>query len=153
MRTTLSHVAKAVTVAVLLIVPQAVQGDAVPAPTSDTGWGYYGGDAGGQRFSPARQLTPANVAKLQVAWTYSNGDLTSKGDVIKRASFENTPILAEGRLYTCSAFNEVAALDPGTGKQLWSFDPKLDTTVRYPNDYICRSVAFTRVAPGNGACA
>ncbi|HEX2590614.1 MAG TPA: pyrroloquinoline quinone-dependent dehydrogenase, partial [Rhizomicrobium sp.] len=154
MRTTLSHVAKAVTVAALLIVPQAVQGEGgAPPPAPAAGWGYYGGDAGGQRFSPARQITPANVAKLQIAWTYSNGDLTSKGEVIKRASFENTPILAEGRLYTCSAFNEVAALDPGTGKQLWSFDPKLDTTVRYPNDYICRSVAFTRVAPGNGACA
>src|ERR1051326_3978208 len=87
-----------------------------PAHAGDPGWPYYGGDAGGQRFSPARQITPANVRDLQVAWTYSTGDLQTKGEAMKRASFENTPILAERRLYVCSPFNEVSALDPGSGK-------------------------------------
>jgi quinoprotein glucose dehydrogenase len=112
------------------------------ARAAEAGWNQYGGDAGGQRFSPARQITPANVAKLTQAWSFSTGDMASKGDVMKRASFENTPILAGGRLYVCSPFNEVSALDPGTGKQLWRFDPKLDIRMRYPNDYICRSVAY-----------
>jgi quinoprotein glucose dehydrogenase len=141
----LGKLAKAIILAGVLIAPQA--------RAAEPGWGFYGGDAGGQRYSAARQITPANVAKLSVAWTYSNGDLVSKAGVIKRASFENTPILAEGRLYTCSAFNEVSALDPGTGKELWKFDPKLDTDIRYPNDYICRSVAFTRLPGASGMCA
>jgi len=140
-------------VAALLVVPAAVQGEGSAPSAPAAGWGYYGGDQGGQRFSPARQITPANVTKLQIAWTYSNGDLTSKAAAMKRASFENTPILAEGRLYTCSAFNEVAALDPGTGKELWRFDPKLNIEMRYPNDYICRSVAFARVPGAQGICA
>jgi len=84
------------------------------AHASEPGWGYYGGDAGGQRFSPARQITPANVATLTQAWSFSTGDMATKGDVMKRASFENTPILADGRLYVCSPFNEVSALDPLT---------------------------------------
>ncbi|MGZ5923287.1 MAG: pyrroloquinoline quinone-dependent dehydrogenase [Rhizomicrobium sp.] len=123
-----------------------------PAFAAEPGWPAYGGDAGGQRFSAARQITPANVSSLAVAWSYSTGDLTSKAGVMKRASFENTPILAEGRLYVCSPFNEVSALDPGTGRQLWRFDPKLDTRIHYPNDYVCRGVAFARHAAG-GECA
>ena len=119
---------------------------------AEPGWPSYGGDQGGQRFSGARQITPANVSGLAVAWTYSTGDLTTKADAIKRASFEDTPILAEGRLYVCSPFDEVSALDPGTGKQLWRYDPHLDTTIHYPNDYVCRGVTFARHAPG-AVCA
>src|SRR6185437_13740144 len=98
---------------------------AFPARAAEPGWTYYGGDAGGQRYSAAKQVTPANVRDLAVAWTYSTGDLKTKGDAMRRASFEDTPILAEGRLYVCSPFNEVWALNPGSGKPLWRFDPKL----------------------------
>ena len=80
---------------------------------------------GGQRYSAARQITPANVGKLSVAWTLFHRRPDDAMSADKHASFENTPILAEGRLYVCSPFNEVSALDPGTGKQIWRFDPKL----------------------------
>jgi quinoprotein glucose dehydrogenase len=128
---------------------------AKPAAARDVDWPFYGGDAGGQRFSPAAQITPANVRGLKVAWTFSNGDLASHAAAIKHASLENTPILAGGRLYTCSAFDEVAALDPGTGKPLWRFDPKVDPKVRYPNDFTCRGVTYWRdpQAPANNPCA
>lgn len=33
-------------------------------------WPTYGHDAGGMRFSPLKEITPANVSKLKVAWTY-----------------------------------------------------------------------------------
>lgn len=122
------------------------------ARAAEPGWPQYGGDAGGQRFSAARQITPANVSRLAPAWRYATGDLANTGAAFKRASFENTPILAEGRLFVCTPFNRVAALDPGTGKEFWRFDPKLDTAIRYPNDYVCRGVAFARVAP-QGVCA
>ncbi|MEI9996480.1 MAG: pyrroloquinoline quinone-dependent dehydrogenase [Rhizomicrobium sp.] len=133
--------------AVLFLLPGLAHG-------KDPGWPTYGGDPGGQRFSPARQITPANVGGLAEAWRYSTGDLATHGDVIERASFENTPILAEGRLYVCSPFNEVSALDPGSGALLWRFDPKLDTAIRYPNDYVCRGVAFaSNLARAGTACA
>lgn len=124
-------------------------GAALAAP----GWDQYGGDAGGQRFSPAAQITPANAGGLTEAWRYTLDSRAAVGEgAMRHASAENTPILAEGRLYTCSPFNQVAALDPGTGRQLWRFDPHLDTGMRYPNDFICRGVAFARVASG-GICA
>jgi len=118
------------------------------------GWPYYGGDAGGKRYSAATQITPANVGRLEVAWRYSTRDLATKGGAMKRASFEDTPILGEGRLYVCSPFNEVSALDPGTGRELWRFDPEIDTHIRYPSDFVCRGVAFWRgPGPSAGVCA
>ena len=46
---------------------------APPAPAPDVGWAHYGGDAGGQRYSSAAQITPANVEQLKIAWRYSTG--------------------------------------------------------------------------------
>jgi len=106
---------------------------APPPVAADQTWAFYGADEGGQRFSPAAQVTPANVAELKPAWRFSTGDMASRGQEMKHASFENTPIMAGGRVYVCSPFNEVFALDPGTGARLWSYDPRIDPTVRYPN--------------------
>jgi quinoprotein glucose dehydrogenase len=129
----------------------AVTGAAAQAP----GWPYYGGDAGGQRYSPARQITLANVARLEPAWRFTTGDVASKGAAMRHASFENTPILAGGRLYICSPFNEVSAVDPGTGRPYWRFDPRIDPGVHYPNTNVCRGVAYWRnpKAPEHGPCA
>jgi len=125
------------------------------AQAPDVDWPFYGGDAGGQRYSSAAQITPDNVRGLKVAWTYSTGEMARHPKDIERASFENTPILAGGRLYVCSPFDAVSALDPGTGKPLWRYDPAVDPHVNYPNDYVCRGVTYWRdpQAPANGPCA
>src|SRR5262249_43484307 len=53
-----------------------------------------------------------------------------------------------------SPFDEVSALDPGTGHPLWRFDPKLNADIHYPNDYICRGVAFAgNLGPANAPCS
>jgi quinoprotein glucose dehydrogenase len=128
---------------------------AKPAAAPDVDWAHYGGDAGGQRYSSAAQITPANVKGLKVAWTWSTGEMATKGEAMEHASFEATPILAGGRLYLCSPFNAVAALDPATGEALWRFDPRIDTTVDYPNEFNCRGVTYWRdpAAPPGSPCA
>ena len=137
-----------------LIVAAATLLAAQPMHAAEPGWPAYGGDQGGQRYSAAAAITPANVTRLTTAWTFSTRDLATKGDAIRHASFEDTPILADDRLYVCSPFDEVSALDPGTGKELWRFDPKLDSRLRYPNQFVCRGVAFWRAAhPRGKACA
>lgn len=125
------------------------------APAQDVEWAHYGGDAGGQRFSPAAQITPANVKGLKVAWTHSTGHMAANPEAIERASFEVTPILAGGRLYICTPFNAVSAHDPSTGKTLWRYDPQLDKGLNYPNAYNCRGVAYWRdpVATAGAPCA
>ena len=117
---------------------------------ADQDWTHYGADEGGQRFSPAHQVTPANVGALQVAWTYSTGDLAAHAEDLGRAAFEDTPIMAGGRLFVVSPFDAVSALDPASGKPLWRFDPKIDTRVRYGEGFAARGVAYWRV-PGAAA--
>jgi quinoprotein glucose dehydrogenase len=126
---------------------------ALAAPAlADTGWPQYGGDQGGQRHSSATQITPANVKGLHQAWSYSTGALTRHAGSIRKSAFENTPILDEGKLFVCSAFQEVSALDPGTGKQIWRFDPHLPDEARidYPNSFNCRGVAYWKGGDGKG---
>ena len=126
------------------------------APAPDVDWPYYGADAGGQRYSTAAQVTAANVRGLKLAWSYSTGDASGKGARQRDFAFEDTPILAGGRLYVCAPFNEVSALDPATGKPLWRFDPGVDPGPHYPNSYVCRGVAYWRdpnVAAANAPCA
>lgn len=117
------------------------------------GWGYYGGDPGGHRFSRASQITPANVTQLEPAWRYSTGDLESKATALLRSAAETTPILVEDSLVFCSAFNEVIAVDPGTGVERWRFDPKLDLGMQPANQFVCRGVSYWRDDGASGACA
>jgi quinoprotein glucose dehydrogenase len=106
------------------------------------GWEYWGGDAGGTRFSPIDQITPANVGNLVRGWEFHTGDLESRPPVaIARTKFEATPLFVEDSLILCSPFNEVIALDPGTGQQKWRYDPKISNEQRPANRYNCRGVA------------
>jgi quinoprotein glucose dehydrogenase len=105
------------------------------------GWPHYGGDAGGHRFSPAAQISAANVANLEVAWIFSTGDLHNKTDGLHRSVAEGTPILVEDKLVFCTPFNEVIAVDPGTGSEQWRFDPAIDLGQQPANHFICRGVA------------
>jgi quinoprotein glucose dehydrogenase len=119
---------------------------------ADGGWPQYGGDQGGQRHSGATQITPANVTGLRQAWSYSTGATTRHAGAVSRSAFENTPILGEGKLFVCSAFQEVSAIDPGTGKEIWRFAPPLsdDRKLNYPNSFNCRGVAYWKASGGKG---
>jgi quinoprotein glucose dehydrogenase len=125
------------------------------AATPALGWDYWGGDAGGTRFSKLDQITPANVDNLVRAWEYRTGDLASRPpEAMKRTKFEATPLFVEDSLILCSPFNEVIALDPGTGQQKWRFDPAISNAQRPGNRYNCRGVAYwvDNAAAAGAAC-
>ena len=119
------------------------------------GWEYWGGDQGGTRFSTLNQITPANVDFLLRAWEFHTGDLVDHPrEATARTKFEATPLFVEDSLILCSPFNEVIALDPGTGAQKWRYDPKVSNSERPGNRYNCRGVAYwvDREAAENAAC-
>jgi quinoprotein glucose dehydrogenase len=118
-------------------------------------WEHWGGDRGGSRFSPLNQITPDNVGNLVRAWEFRTGDLDTRApEVMKRTKFQATPLLVEDSLIFCSPFNEVIALDPGSGAQKWRYDPKISTNQRPANRYTCRGVAYwvDDKAPDTAAC-
>lgn len=104
-------------------------------------WPAYGNDPGGMRHSSLSQINRENVAKLKVAWVFHTGDISSGKDGRNRSGFETTPILVDGRLYLTTPFNRVIALDPATGKQMWSYDPKIDQSLEYGDGLINRGAA------------
>jgi quinoprotein glucose dehydrogenase len=118
-------------------------------------WSHYGGDAGGSRYSPAVEITADNVGDLELAWEYSTGDMEARPEAVAKSASEGTPILANGRLTYCTPFNEIIALDPGTGAELWRYDPGIATDYEPANQYLCRGVVHwedTRAEAG-AACA
>ncbi|HWM61418.1 MAG TPA: PQQ-binding-like beta-propeller repeat protein, partial [Rhizomicrobium sp.] len=125
---------------------------AAPCAAAEPGWPHYGGDQGGQRYSAATQITPANVGGLKPAWSFSTGAMTAHAGAMGEASFEDTPILDEGKLFVCSPFYEAIALDPGTGRELWRFNPRIDDNphLGYPEGFKCRGLAYGKDAVGRG---
>src|ERR1700691_2691798 len=113
---------------------------AASLPAADNGWSAYGGDAGGTRYSPLKQVTRANVAKLKVAWTYHTGALQPETRLNEKAAFEATPVLVNGALYLSTPFNQVIALDPATGEEKWKFDPQVPRNHGY-SEVTSRGVA------------
>jgi quinoprotein glucose dehydrogenase len=97
----------------------------------DSGWPTYGSDPGGSRYSTAAQINRGNVSSLKVAWTSRTGanDISTK--LIRKAAFEATPILADGKLFLSTPYNHVIALEPDTGKKLWEYDPGVNLERNY----------------------
>jgi quinoprotein glucose dehydrogenase len=99
-------------------------------------------------YSAAREITPANVAGLERAWVFRPGARNPDGH--RSGGLEVTPILADGVLYGCTAFDSVFALDPVTGAQIWRRDAGVpDEDGGHP---VCRGVAFFRAPPGVRDC-
>ena len=118
-------------------------GEGVPADPAKE-WQTYGHDAGAMRFSPLSQITPRNVRGLKLAWAYhmkppgfkaparSRGVTTGVrpvGDEPEvRPQFGSgyrpsqvTPLVIRGIMYVTTPYSRVAALDPVSGAELWSW--------------------------------
>ena len=119
-----------------------VMGVLAVTPSFAQDWQHYGGDAGGSRHSTLSQITADNVGDLKIAWQYQTGDMKSRPEDLKFSAFEATPILVEDSLVFCTPFNEVVALHPGTGRQLWRYDAAIATGYRPANQFVCRGVSY-----------
>lgn len=99
-------------------------------------WPTYHHDAGGTRFSPLKQITPANVSQLRPAWTYhmrpENAATpqppisdTGDGPPLRLGRFipsQATPLVVNGRMFLSTPYGRVVALDSATGRELWVYE-------------------------------
>src|SRR5262249_49330505 len=120
---------------------QPVAADAAGPKISPNDWVAYGGANSGNRFAAASQITPANVGKLELAWTFHHGDFKGPDDPGEIAN-EGTPLKANGKVYICTPNNFVTARNPDTGSELWGFDPKINRKAKNYQHMICRGVAY-----------
>ena len=103
------------------------------------GWPVYGGDAGGQRWSPLDQIHRGNVHALEQVWRIRTGDLDADPPPPGHMSFQATPILVDDLLVLPTPLGRVLALDPETGAERWRFTTTA-ADYRY-SEYTSRGVA------------
>jgi quinoprotein glucose dehydrogenase len=99
--------------ALLLLVPLAL-----PAQSRFADWPVYGGSDDHTHDSTLDQITPANVRRLKVAWSYDTHDAFAGSEM------QANPVVVDGILYATTPKMQVFALDAATGRQLWRFDPQ-----------------------------
>ncbi|HVF16342.1 MAG TPA: hypothetical protein VNA21_05505, partial [Steroidobacteraceae bacterium] len=121
--------AVAVAVTFTLAAAQAIADD-----TSKGEWPHYAGSITATKYSPVTRINAKNVQSLQPVWTWDSPDNALIGTATKErgGAFKATPVMIGGVLYTSTSLNQVAAVDAGTGKTKWVFDPKAYDSGRRP---------------------
>lgn len=87
----------------------------------DADWPKYGGNDGGNRYSPLAQINKDNVKNLKVAWIYDTGD--NKDSTKRGVGMQCQPIVVHGIMYGTSPRLKAFAVEAKTGKEIWRFDP------------------------------
>ena len=87
------------------------------ADSEEDSWLLHGRTYDESRFSPLKDINDSNVQDLGIAWSFETG--TNRGH-------ETTPIVVDGIMFITAPWSVVFALDPVTGKEIWSFDPQAD---------------------------
>ena len=81
----------------------------VGAQQSAVSWKDYLGGPDSSHYSPLKQITPANVSKLETAWSYPAGD----------GNYSFSPLVIDNVAYVAAKQGALVALDASTGKELW----------------------------------
>ncbi|HEX7281282.1 MAG TPA: pyrroloquinoline quinone-dependent dehydrogenase [Vicinamibacterales bacterium] len=97
------------------------------------GWPHYAADPAASHYSPLDQITASNVARLAVAWEWKPGEKIHPQFGTRPGAFQNTPLMIDNVLYVSTPYNQVAALDAATGRELWRYDPKAYEDGQPPN--------------------
>jgi quinoprotein glucose dehydrogenase len=84
-----------------------------------TTWETYKGSNESLNYSSLSQVDTGNVKTLQQAWIYHTGD----ADTVNHSQIQCNPIIVNGILYGTSPKMKLFAIDAGTGKQKWVFNP------------------------------
>lgn len=88
------------------------------SPLAGADWPAYLGDYGRSHYSALEEITPDNVAQLEVAWAYDAGELRAGA-----STMHTSPLIVDGILYGLSPRLVAFALDAATGEEIWRFDP------------------------------
>jgi PQQ-dependent dehydrogenase (methanol/ethanol family) len=90
-------------------------------------WPTYDGNLSGNRYSELTQINAANVSRLSLRWAFSIPlwsqflpDTPYYRENMRYFGLETVPIVADGVMYVTGP-NQVFALDPRTGHQIWHY--------------------------------
>ncbi|HSG00805.1 MAG TPA: pyrroloquinoline quinone-dependent dehydrogenase, partial [Vicinamibacterales bacterium] len=117
-----------------------------PAEPTAVDWPVYAGDGLATHYSPLADIHRGNVDRLAPAWEWTVGETARQEFGTRPGNFQNTPLMIDGVLYVSTPYNRVVALDPETGQEIWSFDPRAYEDGQPPNGngFVHRGVAAWR---------
>jgi quinohemoprotein ethanol dehydrogenase len=125
----LMFVALAVGLTLVLVstaIGQAQNGPNVTQPVGSD-WPVVGGNLGNGRYSSLDQINTGNVQNLKAAWMIHLGSGLSTGT--PPYTLEATPIVQDGVMYMTTGADDVYALDPKTGAEIWEYRSGLDQAI------------------------
>src|SRR5215467_3954126 len=93
---------------------------AVGIAIAQSDWPAYGRDPGAQRYSPLTQINTGNVSQLVQAWKYETRPASETNAKAKES--KSTPLMVNNVLYFATPYQSLVAVEPETGKKIWSFD-------------------------------
>lgn len=96
-------------------------------------WLTYSGRYSGWRYSTLAQITPANVAQLNLQWAFQTGEL---------GQFETTPIVADGVLYGTGPNDRAFAVDARSGRAIWRYQRRLPKKIQACCGMVNRGLAI-----------
>jgi PQQ-dependent dehydrogenase (methanol/ethanol family) len=116
--------------------------------SSGNNWLVGGRTFGAQHFSPLKQISDKSIGNLGLAWST---------DIDTRMGLPAEPLVVDGTAYISAPFSIVYALNAGTGKILWKFDPKVRLDLSLGSSYAARinrgvAVWNGKVFVGTGDC-
>jgi alcohol dehydrogenase (cytochrome c) len=84
-------------------------------------WLTYNGGYSSQRYSSLTQVTPANVAELELKWMLQDHVF---------GAWQSNPIVADGIMYITQRPNDIMAVDAVTGSVFWQYRHTNDDETR-----------------------
>ena len=93
----------------------------------DRNWLLFRGTYDGWGYSPLAQITPANIARLQLVWSFATGQVEGH---------QAPPIVNNGVMFVATPGNQLIAIEAKSGSVLWRYKRPLpeDLTVLHPTN-------------------
>ena len=106
-------------------------------------WRVYGGDPGAMKYSALTGITRDNVHLLRPVWRWRTGEQRDSVHRARPGLFEATPLMFGDTLFLSTPYNQVVALEAGSGRELWRYDPRAYEAGQPPNGmgFVHRGVA------------
>jgi PQQ-dependent dehydrogenase (methanol/ethanol family) len=99
---------------------ESIDGIVHPKPGE---WPSYNGNVNGNRHSPLDRINRQNVKNLALQWVYS----------IPYFGVETTPLVSDGMMFVTGP-NQVYALDPRSGLEIWRYSRPRSTSIAIAAD-------------------
>src|SRR6516225_6743124 len=112
MRAVVSRSLIAAAVSLIWVSADAIKPHAQSGPTADGQWPMYSGSYASHRYSPLRQITHDNVARLRPIWMYQPPGA---------GALETTPLVVSDVMYATAGPTMVTAIELKSGKPLWEW--------------------------------